>query len=270
MDDDATLTVSDPPTEPIDDLPLLPPSPPIAAKPPDPPTPAGTFGRSLFQFMSGIRAGDTAYIRGEDGNALLSYRSFASVVGIIAALMSAVVLIAGAGGVLFLLMERRPLPAIAAMILSAGFAAMIVMLVPATNVTIFEGGTPAITITQQAGSSPSVTWVVTAPDGQPIARIHKPFMSRFGRNRWTIANETSRGAAVEESLGRALIRKLFGKFSRAYQSNLRVTWDGHEAGWFIRRPDLLRRADVLELHPATTLDRRAAVALAVLVLGSEP
>jgi len=27
---------------------------------------------------------------------------------------------------------------------------------------------------------------------------------------------------------------------------------------------------VLELNPATTLDRRAAVALAVLVLGSEP
>jgi hypothetical protein len=27
---------------------------------------------------------------------------------------------------------------------------------------------------------------------------------------------------------------------------------------------------VLDLHPALTLDRRAAVALAVLVLGSEP
>jgi hypothetical protein len=220
--------------------------------------------------MTGIPAGETAYIRGDDGNALLSYRSVASVVGIIAALMSAVVLIAGAGGVLFLLMERRPLPAIAAMILSAAFAAMIVMLIPATNVTIFEAAAPAITITQQSGSSPSVTWLVATPDGQPIARIHKPFLSRFGRNRWTVTSDASHGNAVEESLGRALLRKLFGKFARAYQSNLRVSWDGHEAGWIIRRPDALRRADVLDLHPATKLDRRAAVALAVLVLGSEP
>ena len=221
--------------------------------------------------MSGIPAGETAYIRGDDGDALLSYRSFASVVGIIAALMSAVVLVAGAAGVLFLLLERRPLPAIAAMILSAAFAVMIVMLIPATNATIFEGGTPVITIAQQPGVSfPTTTWIVSAPDGQLIARIHKSFLSRFGRNRWKMTSEKSRGEAVEESLTRAIIRKLFGKFARAYQSNLRILLDGDEAGWIIRRTDALGRADVLDLHPALTLDRRAAVALAVLVLGSEP
>ena len=229
------------------------------------------FTRSRYQFMTGIPAGETAYIRGEDGDALLSYRSFASVVGIIAALMSAVVLVAGAAGVLFLLLERRPLPAIAAMVLSAAFAAMIVMLIPATNATIFEGATPVITIAQQPGVSfPTTTWIVSAPDGKPIVRIHKSFLSRFGRNRWKMAGETSRGEAVEESLTRAVIRKLFGKFARAYQSNLRLIWDGDEAGWIIRRTDALGRADVLDLHPALTLDRRAAVALAVLVLGSEP
>lgn len=220
--------------------------------------------------MSGIPAGETAYIRGDDGNALLSYRSFASVVGIIAKLMSAVVLVAGGAGILFLLLERRPLPAIAAMILSAAFASMIVMLIPATNVTIFEAAAPTITITQQRGSFPSATWVVAAPDGQPLAHIQKSFLSSLGSNRWTLASGVSRGDAVEESLSRALLRKLFGKFSRTYQSNLRVTWDGDEAGWILRRPDALGRADVLDLHPALTLDRRAAVALAVLILGSEP
>ena len=159
-------------------------SPPLPPQPapvhPTPPPATSAFDRSRYQFMSGIPAGETAYIRGEDGNAVLSYRSFASVVGIIAALMSAIVLVTGLAGVLFLLLERRPLPAIAAMILSAAFAAMIVMLIPATNVTIFEGAAPAITIAQQSSVSfPSVTYAVGTGDGKPVARIAKSFFSRL-------------------------------------------------------------------------------------------
>lgn len=233
------------------------------------------FDRSRFQFMSGIPAGETAYIRGEDGDAVLSYRSFASAVGIIAALLSAVVLAAGVMGMLYLLiMEQRPLPAIAALMLSAVFAALIIMLIPATNVTIFDAGAPAITIVQQPGLSfPSVTYVVSTPDGNPVARITSSFLSRFGRNRWSLDSADdflARGEAVEESFGRALIRKAFGTFAPAFQANLRLQWIGEEAGWIIRRPGADGRADVLDLNPATTLDRRVAVALAVLVLGSEP
>lgn len=225
--------------------------------------------------MTGIPAGETAYIRGEDGNAVLSYRSFASAVGIIAALLSAVVFAAGVMGMLFLLiMEQRPLPAIAALMLSAVFAALIVMLIPATNVTIFDAGAPAITIVQQPGLSfPSVTYVVSTPENKAIARITSSFLSRFGRNRWSLDSADdflARGEAVEESFGRALVRKAFGTFAPAYQSNIRITWMGEEAGWIIRRPGADGHADVLDLHPATTLDRRVAVALAVLVLGSEP
>lgn len=224
--------------------------------------------------MTGIPAGETAYIRGDDGNALMSYRSFASIVGVIAALMSSVVLAAGAAGVVFLLIEGRPLPAIAAFMLSAAFSAMIIILIPATHVTIFEGAAPAITIAQQSSVNfPSVTYAVGTGDGKPVARIAKSFFSRFGRNRWEIldANDfLARGEAIEESLGRALVRKLFGKFAPSYQANVRITWNGEEAGWIIRRPGVDSHADVLDLNPATTLDRRAAVALAVLVLGSEP
>jgi len=224
--------------------------------------------------MSGIPAGETAYIRGEDGIAVLSYRSFASVVGVVDALMSAIVLAAGMAGMLFLLLERRPFPAMAALMLSAAFAAMIVMLVPATNVTIFDGGAPAITIAQQSSVSfPSVTYVVGGADGKPIARIARSFFSRFGRNRWlllAVDNSTPRGMAVEESLGRALVRKILGKFAPRYQSNIHITWNGEEAGWIIRRPGTDAHADLLDLNPATTLDRRIAVALATLGLGSEP
>jgi len=225
--------------------------------------------------MRGIPAGETAYIRGEDGNAVLSYRSFASVVGIIAALLSTVVLVAGAMGMLFLLvMEQRPLPALAALLLSAIFAGLIVMLIPPVNVTIFDGATPTITIIQQSGIGfPSVTYLVSTADGKPIGRITRSFFSRFGRNRWSIDSADdflARGEAIEESLGRALVRKAFGTFAPAYQSNIRITWIGEEAGWIVRRPDASGHADLLDLNPGTTLDRRAAVGLAVLVLGSEP
>jgi hypothetical protein len=265
------VAVLDPPTEPMPDLPPLPASPPSPA--PVPPPPSGVFDRSRFQFMTGIPAGETAYIRGDDGNALMSYRSFASIVGVIAALMSSVVLIAGAAGVIFLLFEGRPLPAIAAFMLSAAFSAMIIILIPATHVTIFEGTSPAITIAQQSSVNfPNVTYAV-GTDGKPVARIAKSFFSRFGRNRWEILDPNdflARGEAVEESLGRALVRKFFGKFAPAYQANVCISWNGEEAGWIIRRPGADGHADVLDLNPATTLDRRAAVALAVLVLGSEP
>jgi hypothetical protein len=272
----AAVAVIDPPTEPMPDLP--PPPQPNAAPvsvPVPPPAPATAFDRSRFQFMSGIPAGDTAYIRGEDGSAVLSYRSFASAVGIIAALLSAVVLAAGGMGMLFLLiMEQRPLPAAAALILSAVFAALIVMLIPATNVTIFDAGAPAVALVQQPGLSfPSVVYVVATADGTPIARITSSFLSRFGRNRWSINSADdflARGEAVEESLGRAIVRKAFGTFAPAYQANLRITWNGEAAGWIIRRPGADGQADVLDLDPATTLDRRVAVALAMLVLGSEP
>jgi hypothetical protein len=266
------VEVLDPPTEPMPDLPPLPPPAPVPAAAPH--SPSGALERSRFQFMSGIPAGETAYIRGDDGNAVLSYRSFASIVGVIAALMSSVVLAAGAGGVVFLLIERRPLPAIAALMLSAAFSAMIIILIPATHVTIFEGAAPAITIAQQSSVNfPSVTYAIGTGDGKPVARIAKSFLSRFSRNRWEIldANDfLARGEAIEESIGRALVRKLFGKFDPAYQSNVRITWNGEEAGWIIRRPGADHHADILELNPATTMDRRAAVALAVLVLGSEP
>jgi hypothetical protein len=114
---------------------------------------------------------------------------------------------------------------------------------------------------------------VSTPESNPVARITSTFLSRFGRNRWSLDSAEdflARGEAVEESFGRALVRKAFGTFAPAYQSNIRITWMGEEAGWIIRRPGADGHADVLDLNSATTLDRRIAVALAVLVLGSEP
>ena len=213
-------------------------------------------------------------MRDDGGAVVLSYRSFASVVGIIAALMAGVVAVAGAAGVIFLLMEHRPIPAALALILSTVFAVLVVMLVPRINVTIYDGPDPAMTIAQQSSVSfPVVTFVVTTIEGKALARLRKSFFSRLGRNRWAILppnHHGPRGEALEESLGKALLRKVAGKFDPRYQANMRIRYAGSEAGWILRRPTETGAVDVLDLAPDAPLDRRVAVALAVLVLGSEP
>ena len=224
--------------------------------------------------MTGIPAGETANVRDDAGAVVLSYRSFASVVGIVAALVAGVVAVAGAAGVLFLLMEGRGGWAAIALVLSASFAIVIVMLVPPVNVTIYDGPDPALTIAQQSSVSfPVVTYIVATIDGKRLARLRKSFFSRFGRNRWAILppnDHGPRGEAVEESLTKALVRKVAGKFSPRYQANLRIRYAGSEAGWIIRRPNETGDIDVLDLATKAPLDRRVAVALATLALGSEP
>lgn len=226
--------------------------------------------------MSGVPAGESARIRDDSGEILLGYRSFASVVGVIGALVSAVVLIAGLAAVAFLLAEGRVAPAILALMLSSGFAVVIAMLVPAINVTIFEGTHPVITITQESNLAfPSVTHAVIGKEGRVLARLRRNVLSRFGRNRWQILSgdaDRALGYAIEESFARAWMRKVAGKFNTDFESNVRIHYLNKDAGWIIRRPDANGVADVLDLSEdaARLLDRRVAIAIATIILGAEP
>lgn len=226
--------------------------------------------------MSGMPAGEMASIRGDGGDVLLSYRSFASAVGIVAALVTAIVVISGFAAVTFLLVEHRIAAAILALMLSAAFAVVIAMLVPPTKVTLFNGNHPAVTIAQQSNLSfPIVTYVVASPDGRTLARIRRSVFTRLGRNRWDLlsaSDDRPIGAAVEETLGRAYLRKLAGKFNQKYEANIHIRYVGKDAGSIVRRPNASNEADVLDvsIDPQAALDRRVAVALATLVLGSEP
>jgi hypothetical protein len=154
------------------------------------------------------------------------------------------------------------------------FAVVIILLVPPISVTIYDGPDPALTIAQQSSIGfPVVTYIVSSIDGKPLGRLRKSFFSRFGRNRWAILppnDHGPRGEAVEESLGKAIMRKIAGKFSPRYESNIRIRYAGSEAGWIIRRPNETGEVDVLDLAPDAPLDRRVAVALATVVLGAEP
>jgi hypothetical protein len=221
-----------------------------------------------------VRAGETVSIRDDAGNVLLTYRSFASIVGIVAALVAGIVIIAGVAATVFLLAEDREAAAATAAILALSFALLIATLVPRTRVTLYDEGKPAIMIVERSRLPfPAVTYAVKGPDGNVLALLRRSAIARLARNRWSIsAPPDQRGVAyaVEESLSRALGRKFLGKFRRSFESNFLIVNHGTHAGAIIRRPDYRGLYDVLEISPKTTIDRRVLVALATLVFGSEP
>lgn len=218
-----------------------------------------------------MRGGEKVAIRAEDGEALLSYRSFASVVGIVAIVVSVLVLVTGAAAVVFLMVEQRPLPAVFALVLSAGFAILIAMLVPPVNVTLNQDVVPVLLITQESNVSfPSVTFVVSTPERKVLARLRKRVWSRLSRNRWDILTATDdqpMGYAEEESLSRAFVRKIAGKFNARYQADVRIQYLERNVGWILRRANG-EPPDTLTI--SGDIDHRVALALATLILGSEP
>ncbi|MDQ6802661.1 MAG: hypothetical protein M3041_17785 [Acidobacteriota bacterium] len=186
--------------------------------------------------------------------------------------VSVIVAVTGIAAVLFLLLDGRPIPAAMAFLLSAAFAVVIAMLVPATHITLYEGSHPVLHIAQESNVSlPIVTYAIGTQDQRIIGRLRKSVWSRLGRNRWDILNahdDRPIGYAAEESLSRAMVRKFAGKFSPRYETNIRINYLGKGTGWIVRRPDSGGEVDVLDV--AGDMDRRLAVALATLILGSEP
>ncbi|HEV2722708.1 MAG TPA: hypothetical protein VG323_21975 [Thermoanaerobaculia bacterium] len=213
-------------------------------------------------------------VRDDAGNVVLYYRSFAAVTSVVAAVMAAIVIVSGVAAAIFLYTEERTVPAGIALLLAAAFSVMIAMLVPPTNATLYNGAQPVITIAQQSSISiPVVTFLVATADGEPLARLRKSVFARLGRNRWQILpvnDDPPVGQAAEESLTRAMLRKMFGKFSAHYQSNVVIRYFERAAATILRRPDASGQVDVLDIDPDSPLDRRVAVAVATLILGSEP
>lgn len=234
----------------------------------DPPQP-DRFAARTYLFATGVRRGEIAPVRGADGGVVLTYPGFASVAGPIATSISVIVLLAGFATALFLSGEDLPLRAAATFFLTLGFVALIGMSVPRANVTLFDADErPAVTLSQ-IRVFPASEWLLTTADGAPLATIRKTHSSRLGKNRWTITNDGRYlGEASEESWLRAWVRKLAGKFSRQFESDVLIRSGAVTAGRIHRRPDG-GTPDRLELS-SEVLDPRIAVALAVLVLGREP
>ncbi|HEX7833578.1 MAG TPA: hypothetical protein VF787_28255 [Thermoanaerobaculia bacterium] len=221
----------------------------------------GPFAHDRYRFTTGLRAGEIATIRGDAGQVLLTYRSFASITGVIAAFLSGIVVIAGAAAVLMLWFDKEPWRAVTALALTLIFSFVIAMLVPRIHVTLFDNDQPALTIAQRSRGR----YLVSTPNGATLAELRKSFLSRIGRHRWTIWHDGRyMGEAAEESFFGALLRKLFGKFSRAFETNIAIRHGGMTIGRIPRKTE-----DVLELT-SDALDRRVVVAVATLILGREP
>ena len=162
---------------------------------------------------------------------------------------------------LFLVYQKAPLQTLLVLVLTLLFTFVITRLVPRISVTLYDDGTPALTISQRANA----TYVVATPNGTILGRLRKSPFSFLGRTRWTISHDGRVLAeAIEESFGRAILRKLYGKFSRRFESNFSLRLPGLEMGRIVRRED-----DLLELT-GDALDRRLAVALATIVFGRHP
>lgn len=223
---------------------------------------------------SHVRSGETATIRDADGKEILTYRSFASVVGIVASLVAAIVVLTGVAGALFLVAEERRGAAVAVMILALAFSVLIALLVPRTKVTLSNATNPVLMIVQRSQLNfPWARYAVLTPDGTVIGILRRSALARLARNRWMIAappDQRGVAYAIEETLGRALLRKVAGKFNRRYEANFLIIDHGMPAGEIIRRPDENGAYDVLQLNAGAAIDRRVAVALAVLIFGSEP
>lgn len=211
-------------------------------------------------------------IRAEDMHPLFTYRSFASVVPLVAMVVAVIVIATGVAAVAFLFAEGRLVPAMIAVVLSGAFSVLIAMLVPATSVTLHGTNGPELVIAQESNVSfPVVVYVAATPDRKVRARFRRSVFSRLFRNRWTILapdDDRKIGDAFEESLSRAFVRKFAGKFNPRYESNMIVRYREQDAAWIVRRPDANGASDYLDI--TGTIDRYVAVALATLILGSEP
>ncbi len=224
----------------------------------------GAFAHTVFHFTTGLHAGETATVRGANGETLLTYRAFASIVGVIAAFVSGIVAAAGLASTLLLLYEHSFLRALMALAMTFAFSVVIALLAPRTQVTLFEESNPALTIAQRT-IFPSAAYVVSAPNGAQLAELRKSFVSRLGRNRWRVFQSGRLMAeAREASLFGAMLRKLFGKFSRNFETDVDVTSGGLPVARIHRRT-----SDALQVT-SDAIDRRVLVALATLVLGREP
>ena len=238
------------------------------------PAPDRTFSSTRYRFDGGVRAGETATIRDVKNEVVLSYRGFATIVNIVAALMAGLVIIAGFAATLFLITQHQGGRAIAALALSIVFSLLIAALVPPTRVTLYEGAIPVLHIIQTSRATfPSMRFAVQTSDFTTIAHLRRSMLARLARNSWSIdapADQRGSGFAVEESFWRALVRKFLGKFSRTREANIRIYHQGIASGLIVRRTDAAGETDYLDVPANGTLDRRVAVALATLVFGSEP
>jgi len=190
----------------------------------------------------------------------------------LAGMIAVAMVAAGATTAAMFFMQGHDLPALVAVGLTIVFSCIAVTLVPPRNIELFrdEAMTDlAMTIWQESSSPfPHLRYCARTDDGVTIAYFRKSFFGNAGRRRWWILDEHGEtiGCAVEDSLVRALVRKLAGGFSSALTTDFLIQTSGKIVGTITRRALRFYRS-VLSLYDSSPygFDARVAVALAVLI-----
>lgn len=209
----------------------------------------------------------------EGGVPLLWFHRPPRLIGWVASMVSAMILLTGIAAVVVLVLQERWLATIAALLVTGGALGTIPFLVP-RNVIRFgrDGGLgeAGVTLRQERRVPvPSSVYAALDPAGRPFARFRKNHLTNLGRRRWWIldADEKIVGWAEEDSLPRAVARKVTTAALPQFRSNYRFVYEGTFRGRIERREG----ANLLDLTPDADrrLDRRLAVPLAALILAIE-
>lgn len=230
----------------------------------------GELAGAKLDVDAGVPWGEIVTVRDQGSGRRFHYRRVFNVVAIVAAIVASLVLFAGSVVAAFLAVEKHPMLAGIACVLTLLFTGGILLLVPRRHVHVF--GDEALSELVLAISEesvfglPTVTFRVRLADGSTVGYLTKNLLLSIVRRRWEFLDVDRRatGYAVELGLLRPLLRKPFGDFFGLFATDyaLMLT-NGARAGAYYRRQPrgAARRVEL----PADRPDPRLALAFALLV-----
>jgi pSer/pThr/pTyr-binding forkhead associated (FHA) protein len=231
---------------------------------------ADAVASARFDVEADVPWGEIVAVRDQASGTCFHYRRSFSVVAIVAAIVASLVLFAGSIVAAFLAVEKHQLLAGVAVALTLLFAVGILLLVPKRHVHIF--GDEALSQLVLAISEesvfglPIVTFRVRLADGSTVGYLTKNALLNLVRGRWDFLDHDRRrvGSALEQGVGRPLLRKFLGDFFGLLTTDYAVLLtNGARSGAYYRRqpPGTPRRIEL----PSSRPDPRLALAFALLV-----
>lgn len=262
------------------------PDPPASSEPTDDTTgsrsanvrdhPKGKFKESLYVVTSHPAEGDLAVIHDASETPLFYFRRPIHLVGCIASVVGGLVMVAGIGAVTILYLEQRLVPAALAGGLTLLFTLLILLIIPRTTFFLFEDAAMSLlsmVVRQESRFSfPALRFSIRMSDGETIGGMTRSAISRIGRHRWWLLDAAERklGYAMHASLGRAMLQNIAGTFFGTLRTHFNIFYAGRPVGRIIRTTGARTRSTLdLSDDPKLLLDRRLALALAVVIDGVE-
>jgi hypothetical protein len=236
------------------------------------------FRHSLYVLDVNPAHGEPSIVRDAEGNVLLRYERPRNVAGFVAGFAAAMLSVTGAVIAAFLYLTANHLPAVLAIVVSFGFAVLILLLVPRRKHVRFHAATdgedvPLMLWQESRFSFPVLRFSLRGARAEPISLLSRGAGSMIGRHRWRIEHPLTGetlGCAVESSYPAALLRKVLGSFFGLVVTDYRLMMNRAEVGTIRRRSRGVDHSIVdLTADSSFVFDRRIAIGLAAIIDGME-